>query len=92
MTIKHQICKCTVCGADITYLPKYYPDGFSGGVFCYECNEKRKKQKHIDRIADPHELDMILTMYKRGKKPSEIAVIMGIPAKDVMEIITTMIL
>ncbi len=83
-------CTCVVCGADITRTIKLYPYGLEGGPYCYDCCEKIKLQRRLkkERNAYQDTVDQILTMYRRKKKVSEIARVMDMSAKEVLEIIS----
>lgn len=80
--MKKEKCVCVICGADITRSIKFYPKGLDGGPYCYECNEARKVRR-ADRLEDE-----IITMYKRKKKISEIALALKLSPREVFEVIS----
>ena len=81
---------CVVCGADITRSMKFYPNGYRGGAYCYECNEKHKSAVSAERAARKvlmNDADRIVFLYKEGKRVSQISEIMGLPASEVYQIL-----
>ena len=90
--------KCALCGKDITGPFGTYRFGLVNGMICYDCdakvteenrrrrqavNAKRKARKVVPRkqsIARE-----VKQLHKAGKRPSEIAEILGIDAKRVYE-------
>lgn len=79
---------CVTCGEDITRQMKFYPYGVNGGAYCYFCKCKIKKKEKDE--AEQYD-SQILTMYKRGLKPSQIAQKMQMDTKEVYEILTAIL-
>ena len=76
------VCICSKCGKDITREMKLYDHTT---VYCSDCYNARKAAQKRESMSDEQ---LIILMHKRGKKPSEIAEMMGYDVKDVYEIIT----
>lgn len=70
---------CCLCGADITRTMKFYDNKVNR--YCYDCfhkiSEKPKTKRKPQSISRK-----IKSLYYKGKKPSEIALLLGISAEE----------
>ena len=71
---------CSVCGRDISREMKLYDNRVN--AYCYDCfqitfpkPERKKRPMSMNR--------KIKMLYYKGKKPSEIALLLGISAEEV---------
>lgn len=80
---------CSICGADITRSMKFYDN--MANRYCYDCYQAMKARKEpIERkkITGEQLINrQIKTLYRRGRKPSEIAKSLNVSKKKIYEVL-----
>jgi DNA invertase Pin-like site-specific DNA recombinase len=71
---------CSKCKRDVTYSMKFYDQKLKR--YCYDCWEKKKQRNKKEKQSDN---ESVRQMYKRGLKPSEIALKLGCTVQQVYD-------
>ena len=90
--MKSSILVCCKCGRDITRAMKFYDR--QGGRYCYDCweekeirNKPQEANKRANKAKEHPDKRYIKALYRCGYKPSEIAEMVGIPKKQIYEVL-----